>query len=113
MFTSYLFVESESDPENDPVVLWFNGGPGAASLFGMFIELGPFFLSDASMRTEGFNKTGVPTLFKNEFAWTKVANILAVNAPPPVGYSYCTPPGPAGPGTSCGDWNDTRAAAAK
>lgn len=24
----YYFVESESDPENDPLVLWLTGGPG-------------------------------------------------------------------------------------
>jgi carboxypeptidase C (cathepsin A) len=58
------------------------------------------------MKTDDFNKTGVPSLFYNEYGWTKAANILIINSPPPVGYSYCTPAGPGGDGNSCGTWND-------
>eukprot|EP00301_Raphidiophrys_heterophryoidea_P007010 c12769_g1_i1.p1 GENE.c12769_g1_i1~~c12769_g1_i1.p1 ORF type:complete len:549 (+),score=114.78 c12769_g1_i1:1347-2993(+) len=110
MHTHYVFVESENDPKHDPVVLWFNGGPGASSLFGFFIELGPFILSGASLQTAEYNSTGVPSVFYNPNTWSKVSNILIVNSPPPVGFSYCDTFGPSGNGTSCGDWNDTRTA---
>ena len=110
MYEHYFFAESENDPANDPVVIWTNGGPGASSFFGMFVELGPFQVNGASLRTEAYNKTGVPTLFKNEESWTKAANVLILNSPPPVGYSYCDPTGPSGKGESCGSWNDTRTA---
>jgi carboxypeptidase C (cathepsin A) len=67
-------------------------------------------LDDKSLTTEAFNSTGVPTLWYNEYGWTKLANLLIINSPPPVGYSYCDPAGPAGKGNSCGSWNDTRTA---
>lgn len=52
-----MYIESERDPAKDPVLLWTNGGPGAASLFGLFVELGPYQLSDDSLATAAYNKT--------------------------------------------------------
>ena len=98
----YMFVECEMDPANAPVLLFSNGGPGASSAFGLFTELGPFTLSDQSILTNP------PTLFRNPYSFSKLANVLILNSPAPVGYSYCTPAGPSGNGTSCGSHNDTR-----
>ena len=69
---------------------------------GLFVEMGPLLVSSLSVRTAAYNDTGVPTLYKNPYAWTKVANLLILNGPAPVGYSYCTPAGPSGDGNSCG-----------
>ncbi len=72
MFEHYAFIESENNPATDPVIVWSNGGPGASSFFGLMIELGPFYLSEASLQTAAYNASGVPTLFLNAFRWSKV-----------------------------------------
>ena len=59
MLVHYMFVESESEPDTDPVLLWTNGGPGASSMFGLFVELGPLMANGQSLKTAEHNKTGV------------------------------------------------------
>ncbi|KFM23301.1 Serine carboxypeptidase-like 22 [Auxenochlorella protothecoides] len=73
----YVFVESQDDPAADPLVLWLNGGPGCSSLAGGFMsELGPFFPT-----TRG-------NLQANDYSWNTKANVLFVEAPAFVGFSY-------------------------
>lgn len=110
MHEHYLFFESEGDPAKDPLIMWTNGGPGASSFFGSFSELGPYYLTSASLRTTAYNATGVPTLFENAYRWTRLGSLLIRNLPPPIGFSYCDPAGPTGDGYSCGSWNDTKVA---
>jgi len=73
----YWFVESSNNPTDDPVVLWMNGGPGCSSMEGMLAELGPFSIG-------GDGKT----LIENPFAWSTIANMIFLEAPVCVGYSY-------------------------
>ncbi len=31
----FWFMESEGNPKTDPVLMWYNGGPGASSIYGL------------------------------------------------------------------------------
>ncbi|CAL5414684.1 unnamed protein product [Camellia sinensis] len=74
----YYFVEAEFDPFSKPLVLWLNGGPGCSSLgVGAFSENGPF-------RPNG------QVLVKNEYSWNREANMLYLETPVGVGFSYST-----------------------
>jgi hypothetical protein len=106
MYFHYWMVESEGNPATDPVVIWYNGGPGASSLFGMLQELGPLLLNVDSY-DDNWKKSGIPTLQRNNFSWTKAATVIAIDSPPPIGFSYCSQFGPSANGTSCGPWRDT------
>ena len=77
-------------------------------MFGLLVELGPLLLNDDSLTTADYKKTGVPTLFRNDFSWTKVGSVLMFDWPPPVGFSYCNDP--TGKGNACGPWDDERMA---
>ncbi|XP_014452524.1 lysosomal protective protein [Alligator mississippiensis] len=72
----YWFVESQGNPATDPVVVWLNGGPGCSSMEGFLAENGPLHLND----------DGMPYL--NPYSWNKVANMLYLESPAGVGYSY-------------------------
>ena len=83
----YLFAEQEAGadgrrPDDGPLVLWLNGGPGASSMMGAFTELGPVVLAaDAP--------DGSPRLQLNPFAWTQAATMLFLESPTGVGFSWC------------------------
>ncbi|KAM9817170.1 lysosomal protective protein [Neosynchiropus ocellatus] len=76
-FLHYWFVTSQRDPAKDPLVLWLNGGPGCSSLEGFLSENGPFHVRDDGA-----------TLYENKFSWNNVANVLYIESPAGVGYSY-------------------------
>ncbi|GAA5836024.1 hypothetical protein JCM9279_002166 [Rhodotorula babjevae] len=74
----YWFFESRSKhPEKDPLVLWLNGGPGCSSMTGLLFELGPCRVENG----------GANTSF-NPHSWTESANVIFLDSPVQVGYSY-------------------------
>ncbi|XP_043694687.1 serine carboxypeptidase-like 42 [Telopea speciosissima] len=74
----YYFVEAEGNAKKKPLTLWLNGGPGCSSMGGgAFTELGPFF-----PRGDGRG------LVINPQSWNKVSNLLFIESPVGVGWSY-------------------------
>ena len=72
----YVFAESYDDPANDPVLIWFNGGPGCSSMLGLMQENGPRVIND-----------GEDFLVENPETWNKRANVLWIESPAGVGWS--------------------------
>jgi len=108
------------DWQNMPLTIWYNGGPGAPSTFGLFQEFGPFLLTSDSFRTEAYQSSGIPTPLYNPWTWANVTSLCEIDSPPPMGASFCTMGngsagsigGPAGDAYSCGPWSDRTVAAA-
>lgn len=74
----YWLTEASHNSNSKPLVLWLNGGPGCSSVaYGASEEIGPFRL----------NKTGA-SLYLNPFTWNKLANLLFLESPAGVGFSY-------------------------
>lgn len=76
----YWFVESTNSVENDPIAFWTNGGPGCSGLLGFLTEQGPFRVNEDL------------TLKMNEYAWNTVANMVFIESPCGVGFSYSDDP---------------------
>ncbi|TMW66300.1 hypothetical protein Poli38472_004065 [Pythium oligandrum] len=74
----YWYFESRSDPAMDPFVIWLQGGPGCSSLVGLLTENGPCQVNDDL------------TTSINPFSWTQNANVLWLDQPTNVGFSYST-----------------------
>ncbi|XP_027933578.1 serine carboxypeptidase-like 31 isoform X1 [Vigna unguiculata] len=74
----YWFYEAITKPQEKPLVLWLNGGPGCSSVgYGATQEIGPFLVD-----TDG------KSLMFNNFTWNKEANMLFLESPVGVGFSY-------------------------
>jgi len=76
----YWFTESENDPDNDPLIIWTNGGPGCSGFIGFMGEMGPFRPQEDL------------SLLENSMAWNKIANMVYIEQPCGVGFSYSDNP---------------------
>ncbi|NWV62263.1 PPGB protein, partial [Malurus elegans] len=95
----HRFVEAQSNPQSSPLVLWLNGGPGCSSMEGFLKEHGPFLIQPDGV-----------TLKYNEYAWNKIANILYLESPAGVGFSYSDDKKYGTNDTEASDWGPGRVA---
>ncbi|XP_062847729.1 probable serine carboxypeptidase CPVL [Trichomycterus rosablanca] len=72
----FWFFPAQVKPESAPVLLWLQGGPGGTSMFGLFVEHGPYFVHRNL------------TLGYREFPWTSRYSVLYVDNPVGTGWSF-------------------------
>ncbi|GJE85305.1 peptidase S10 serine carboxypeptidase [Phanerochaete sordida] len=74
----FWFFEARHDPENAPLMLWLNGGPGVSTIAsGLLFENGPCIFNTTSWRIED-----------RPLGWNEKVNIVYLDQPAGTGYSY-------------------------
>lgn len=76
----FWYFPAINNPANAPVVLWLQGGPGASSLYGLFLENGPVFLNAQ-------NK-----LEKKKYSWHLDHHVVYIDNPVGAGFSFTENP---------------------
>jgi len=71
----WFFPAQNKDPKA-PVVLWLQGGPGGSSLFGLFVENGPYTI-DENLQ-----------LLKKPVTWNDKYSMLYIDNPVGTGFSF-------------------------
>ncbi|KAM4062888.1 serine carboxypeptidase [Hirsutella rhossiliensis] len=77
----FWFVEAREPTES--LAIWLNGGPGASSLLGLFSENGPCEVVERGL--EDYDTVA------REWGWDRASNMLFIDQPNQVGFSYDTP----------------------
>ncbi|KAG7389973.1 hypothetical protein PHYPSEUDO_009231 [Phytophthora pseudosyringae] len=72
----FWYFEARRDARAAPLVLWLTGGPGGSSMLALLTENGPCHVRP-DLSTES-----------NPFSWTNEANIVWLDQPTNVGFSY-------------------------
>ena len=77
MHMFFWFFEARNNPKTAPVATWLQGGPGCSSMVGLFQENGPCIFPNGSTS---------PVL--NPYSFNNHANMLYIDQPIGVGFSY-------------------------
>lgn len=77
--TFFWFFEARKDPAHAPLSLWLQGGPGVPSMTAALGENGPCLVTEDSKDT-----------VLNPWSWNNEVNMLYIDQPVQVGFSYDT-----------------------
>ncbi|KAK0707546.1 serine carboxypeptidase [Lasiosphaeris hirsuta] len=81
--TNLFFWFVASREPTSALTIWLNGGPGASSMFGFFLETGP-----CEVVERGANQLETAA---REWGWDRASNMLFIDQPNQVGFSYDVP----------------------
>ncbi|KAG6035497.1 hypothetical protein E4U41_006051 [Claviceps citrina] len=81
--TNLFFWFVESRQRTDALTVWLNGGPGSSSMLGFFAGNGP-----CEVIERGINKYDTAA---REWGWDRASNMLFIDQPNQVGFSYDKP----------------------
>ncbi|KAL8558529.1 hypothetical protein ACOMHN_038853 [Nucella lapillus] len=72
----FWFFPAQKNAATAPVLMWLQGGPGGSSLFGLFVEQGPFLINKDTK------------LVPRNITWNGKYSMLYVDNPVGTGYSF-------------------------
>ncbi|XP_050388514.2 probable serine carboxypeptidase CPVL isoform X2 [Patella vulgata] len=72
----FWFFPAQVNPADAPVLLWLQGGPGGSSLFGLFVEHGPYTVLENG------------TLTRKNVTWNEKYSMLYIDNPVGTGFSF-------------------------
>ena len=81
--TFFWFIEARNDPISAPLTIYMNGGPGTSSMVGLFLENGPCEVIEIASGKFGTRA--------RDWGWDRSSNIVYVDQPNKVGFSYDVP----------------------
>lgn len=90
-FLFYWLFEAAEGKEEAPLIIWTNGGPGCSSMEGATTENGPltlFKIKEACSTEDTAGCDYTKQFSKNPNAWNAHANVLYLDQPRYVGYSF-------------------------
>jgi len=77
----FWYVPAKTNAETAPLVLWLQGGPGGSSLFGLFVESGPF---------QVYANANGEFVKERDVKWTDSYNMIYIDQPAGTGFSFTT-----------------------
>lgn len=84
----YWFFSTRDQNPSAPLIIWTNGGPGCTAMEGATTENSPLWLLNIKESCSSSKCDYSNQFSKNSYAWNSRANLLYLDQPRNVGYSF-------------------------